>query len=150
MKKSLNEKLMKFEIKILKKYKYYLLLDSIKKKFSFYITCLRKIRFLEQYEWICNSSYLLYFQYFILKYEKPSRVKTIDDEDEERKDLIINCASKANDLLKNELFIYIIDLKNLNINLNLILENANKSFIFSNENIFKYLDYNIRFKTNNR
>ena len=85
-----------------------------------------------------------------MKYEKSSRVKTIDDEDEERKDLIINCASKANDLLKNELFIYIIDLKNRNINLNLILENANTSFIFSNENIFKYLDYNIRFKTNNR
>ena len=35
MKKSLNEKLMKFEIKILKKYKYYLLLDSIKKNFLF-------------------------------------------------------------------------------------------------------------------
>ena len=140
----LNERLNIYNIKLTKKYLYYLFLeeDKLKTNNFFMISCLRKIRFEEQYEWICNPNYLLYFQYFILKYEKPTRIKSIDEKNEEKEKNTIDSFSKANELLKNENFIYIMDGGVNNVDFNKLFEKGSKEFNLSKDNIFEYLDYN--------
>ena len=140
----LNKRLNIYNIKLTIKYLYYLFLeeDKLKTNNFFMISCLRKIRFEEQYEWICNPNYLLYFQYFILKYEKPTRIKSIDENNEEKEKNTIDSFSKANELLKNENFIYIMDGGVNNVDFNKLFEKGSKEFNLSKDNIFEYLDYN--------
>ena len=133
----LNNSLDKYKIKLVVKHKYYLYLECFVKRFSIEIRCLRYVRFGNEYEWICNSFYLLYFQYCVMKYEKPSIIENI----EEKEDIIDNY-SKSSRLLEVGNFIYIIDLNDINIDYNKIFEDSNKEFIFSRENVLKYLDYN--------
>ena len=138
----LNKKLVEYKIKLTIIKKYYLYLEDIENKKLLRISCLRNIRFGDQYEWICNPLYLLYFQYFILKYEKPSSVQDIDDIDEEEEKVdTIDSVSKANQLLKNENLIYIKDYRLQNLDYNQIYEEGNKNSNYSKENIFEYLDY---------
>ena len=143
-KTKLNERLKIYNIKLTIKYLYELFLeeDNLKTNNFFTISCLRKIRFKEQYEWICNPNYLLYFQYFVLKYEKPTRIKSIDEENEEKEKNTIDSFIKANELLKNENYIYIIDKGINNIDFNKLFEKGRKEFDLSKDNIFEYLDYN--------
>ncbi len=141
-KTELNKSLEKYKIKLIIKFMNSLFLEDNEKKNYFMISCLRKIRFEEKYEWICNPNYLLYFQYFVLKYDKPIRIKSIDKENEEKEKNIINSISKANELLKNENFIYITDGWLKNIDFNKLFEEGKKEFDLSKENIFEYLDYN--------
>ena len=56
---------------------YYLYLQDENNKYYIEISCLRNIRFGEHYEWICNPNYLLYFQYLVIKYEKPQVFKQL-------------------------------------------------------------------------
>lgn len=140
-KTELNEKLNKFEIQLLTDNDYYLCLKDNKKKDMISLSCLRKIRFGDQYEWICNPSYLLYFQNEVLKYRKPSRIKTIN---EKQMDIeTIDSINKANELLENEYYIYIQDSTKQNIDFEKIFGDSTKNFDFSKENILKYLDYDI-------
>ena len=138
--KELNKKLNKYKINLSIVDYYYLCLKDNEEKNLINISCLRKIRFGDQYEWICSSFYLLYFQYFVLKYEKPSRVKDIDEEKEEVE--TIDSLGKADELLENEYYIYIKDSKTQNVNFDQIFKDGNKNFEFSKENILKYLNYN--------
>ena len=140
-KTELNEKLNKFEIQLLTDNDYYLCLKDNKKKNMISLSYLRKIRFGDQYEWICNPSYLLYFQNEVLKYRKPSRIKTIN---EKQMDIeTIDSINKANELLENEYYIYIQDSTKQNIDFEKIFGDSTKNFDFSKENILKYLDYDI-------
>jgi len=141
----LNESLKNFKIRLMVENKYSLILGTYDKKNFVEIRCLRKIRFGEKYEWICSPDYLLYFQYFILNYKKPSRVQNIvSKEEEEDKEVdIIDNISKAEKILENENFIYIKDLINQIIDYKEIFAEGNKKFIFSKKNIFEYLDYSI-------
>ena len=136
-----NEKLKDFKVKLAIRYKYYLYLEYNENKNKIQISCLRNIRFGNQYEWICHPAYLLYFQYCILKYNKPSRVQSIDENKEEKVESI-DSVYKAELLLKNDNFIYIKDSGVQTIDLNAIFEDGNKEYIISKENVSEYLDYN--------
>ena len=150
----LNKSLEKFNIRLIIEYNYYLYLEDNEKKNFIKITCLRNIRFGEQYEWICNPLYLLYFQYYIMNYSKPSRVQSIyikgeedeeeegEEEGEEEEEIVdtIDSVSKANQILKNENFIYIKDTPQ--IDFKKIFEDGNEEFSLLKDNILKYLDYN--------
>ena len=141
--KEINEKLEKYKIKLSIKNKYYLCLKHIEQETKFVdISCLRKIRFGDKYEWICSPLYLLYFQYYILKYKKPSSVKYIDEKNNDINEVeTIDSIGKANKLLESEFYIYITDSNIQNIDLKQIFKDGNKNFIFTKENILKYLDY---------
>ena len=123
--KELNKKLEKYKIKLVLKDNYYLFLVDDNNKSYFKISCLRNIRFGEEYEWVCSPHYLLYFQYYELKYEKPSFVEKMDITDKnviEEKVETIDNVSKANQLLIKENFIYIKDSMVQNIDFNKIFE----------------------------
>ena len=78
-----------------------------------------------------------------MKYKKPSRVKYIDEENNDINEVeTIDSIGKANKLLESEFYIYITDSNIQNIDLNQIFKDGNKNFIFTKENILKYLDYN--------
>ena len=142
--KELNKKLEKYKIKLVLKDNYYLFLVDDNNKSYFKISCLRNIRFGEEYEWVCSPHYLLYFQYYELKYEKPSFVEKMDITDKnviEEKVETIDNVSKANQLLIKENFIYIKDSMVQNIDFNKIFEDGKETFTFTKEKIFKYLDY---------
>ena len=143
-KTELNKSLEKYKIKLTIKFMYSLYLEDNEKKNYFMISCLRKIRFDNIYEWICNPNYLLYFQYFVLEYDKPIVIKSIDKKNEEKEKNTIDSISKANELLKNENFICIMDGGIKNIDFNELFEEGKKEFDLSKENIFEYLDYNNR------
>ena len=140
--KEINKNLEKYNVKLVINYRIYLCIEDNNNKRNFLtISCLRKIRFEEQFEWICNPGYLLYFQYFVLNYEKPSRVEIINENNEEKIDTI-DSVIKANKILNEENFIYIKDSGVQKIDFDEIFENSNKDIIFSKENILKYFDYN--------
>ena len=140
----INKDLEKYEIRLKIYEDYYIYLEDIQQKFSFKFSCLRNIKFGNDYEWICNSIYLLYFQYKILKYTKPSRI-LCDNENDEKKEIIetIDSISKANDILTDKNLIRIIDTGVQNIDYNKIFEDGNKKFDFAKDNILKYLNYNV-------
>ena len=141
--KEINKDLEKYEIKLGTFRYYYLYLENFQKNYCIPITCLRNVKFEEEYEWICNPSYLLYFQYIILNYEKPSSIQSIDEKGENKEKVItIDSISKANILLNDENFIYIKDTGVQNIDYNKIFEDGSKEFDLSKENIIEYLDYN--------
>ena len=141
--KEINNKLEKYEIKLGIYEDYNLCLENFQKNYCIPITCLRNVKFEEEYEWICNPSYLLYFQYIILNYEKPSSIQSIDEKGENKEKVItIDDVSKANILLDDENFIYIKDTGVQNIDYNKIFEDGSKEFDLSKENIMEYLDYN--------
>ena len=141
----LNKRLEKFKIRLTIKDKYYLYIEDIEKNNLAKITCLRNVRFGNEYEWICSPHYLLYFQYGILNYKKPSRVLIIDikneGKEEEEKVDTVDTVTKANQILENENFIYIKDTGIQNIDYKKILEDGKKEFNFERENILEYLDY---------
>ena len=141
--KEINKDLEKYEIKLGTFRYYYLYLENFQKNYCIPITCLRNVKFEDEYEWICNPSYLLYFQYIILNYEKPSSIQSIDEKGENKEKVItIDSISKANILLNDENFIYIKDTGVQNIDYNKIFEDGSKEFDLSKENIMEYLDYN--------
>ena len=141
--KEINNKLEKYEIKLGTFRYYYLYLENFQKNYCIPITCLRNVKFEEEYEWICNPSYLLYFQYIILNYEKPSSIQSIEEKGENKEKVItIDSVSKASILLNDENFIYIKDTGVQNIDYNKIFEDGSKEFDLSKENIMEYLDYN--------
>ena len=141
--KEINKDLEKYEIKLGTYEDYYLYLEDIQKNYCIPITCLRYVKFEDEYEWICNPSYLLYFQYIILNYEKPSSIQSIDEKGENKEKVItIDSISKANILLNDENFIHIKDTGVQNIDYNKIFEDGSKEFDLSKENIMEYLDYN--------
>ena len=141
--KEINKDLEKYEIKLGIYEDYNLCLENFQKNYCIPITCLRNVKFEEEYEWICNPSYLLYFQYIILNYEKPSSIQSIDEKGENKEKVItIDSISKANILLNDENFIYIKDTGVQNIDYNKIFEDGSKEFDLSKENIMEYLDYN--------
>ena len=141
--KEINKDLKKYEIK-LGTFRYrHLYLENFQKNYCIPITCLRYVKFEEEYEWICNPSYLLYFQYIILNYEKPSSIQSIEEKGENKEKVItIDSVSKASILLNDENFIYIKDTGVQNIDYNKIFEDGSKEFDLSKENIMEYLDYN--------
>ena len=141
----LNERLKIFKIRLMLKNKYSLILKDYDKNDFVEISCLRNIRFEDQYEWICSPLYLLYFQSYILHYKKPSRVQSIilKEEEEDKKVDTIDSVSKAEQILENENFIYIEDSGKQNIDYKAIFAEGNKAFIFSKNNVFEYLDYSI-------
>ena len=141
--KEINNKLEKYEIKLGIYEDYNLCLENFQKNYCIPITCLRNVKFEEEYEWICNPSYLLYFQYIILNYEKPSSIQSIEEKGENKEKVItIDNISKASILLDDENFIYIKDTGVQNIDYNKIFEDGRKNFDLSKENIMEYLDYN--------
>ena len=138
----LNESLKRFRIRLFIQNRYSLILED----YDFLeIRCLRNIRFEEKYEWIWSPLYLLYFQFYILNYKKPSRVENIalKEEEEDKKVETIDSVSKAEQILLNENFIYIEDSGNQIIDYKDIFAEGNKQFIFSKNNVFEFLDYNI-------
>ena len=141
--KEINNELEKYEIKLGIFRYYYLYLENFQKNYCIPITCLRNVKFEDEYEWICNPSYLLYFQYIILNYEKPSSIQSIEEKGENKEKVItIDNISKASILLDDENFIYIKDTGVQNIDYNKIFEDGSKEFDLSKENIMEYLDYN--------
>ena len=156
-KDEINESLKKFQIRLIIEDKSYLYLEDFDKKNFIQIRCLRYVRFEDLYEWICSPLYLLYFEYFVLKYKKPSRLQIIDlkeeieeeekeegkEKEEDIKVYTIDSISKAEEILQNENFIYIEDSKIQNIDYKKIFEKGNQRFIFTKENILEYLDYSI-------
>ena len=141
--KEINNDLEKYKIKLGIYEDYTLYLENFQKNYCIPITCLRNVKFEEEYEWICNPSYLLYFQYIILNYEKPSSIQSIDEKGENKEKVItIDSISKANILLNDENFIYIKDTGVQNIDYNKIFEDGSKEFDLSKKNIMEYLDYN--------
>ena len=141
--KEINKDLEKYEIKLGTFRHHYLYLEDFQKNYCIPITCLRYVKFEEEYEWICDPSYLLYFQYIILKYEKPSSIQSIEEKGENKEKVItIDNISKESILLDDENFIYIKDTGVQNIDYNKIFEDGSKEFDLSKENIMEYLDYN--------
>ena len=140
-KQEINKKLKEYNLKLTLKDMYFLNLEDIKGENSLEISCLRNIRFGNQYEWVSSPEYLLYFQYSILEYKRPSLVQCIKDNKEEKVDSI-NSVTKANNLLlNNENLIYIKDSNIQNIDFNKIYEDGNQKFSFLEDNIFEYLEY---------
>ena len=137
----LNKRLEKYKIRLMNYDNYCINLEDDKKDYFIKIINLRKIRFGETFEWICNCNHLLYFQYCILKYQKPSRIKSLDENHEEEKVDTIDCISKANEILEDENFIYIKDSGAKNVDFNQIFKDGKKNFDFSKQHILKYLDY---------
>ena len=140
--KQLNEKLSKYKIKISIINETNLCLEDFDRNSCIEILCLRNVRFGEKFEWICNANYLLYFQYFVLNYIKPSRVNELDEDNNEKVETI-DSYNKAEKILSDIYFIYIKDSEKKNFDLKQIFKDGNDiNFFDFKENIFKYLDYN--------
>lgn len=140
-KNELNLELKEYEIQLLLENDSLLCLEDLEQNYCLEILCLRNVRFGEKFEWICNPDYLLYYQYFILNFKKPSRVKEVSENNEKVE--TIDSYIKAEKTLEDIYFIYIKDSVKKNFVLNKIINEANNEKFFElKENIFKYLNYN--------
>ena len=145
-KEMINKSLQQYNIQLVDEQNSRLFLKDLKEEYLLEIDHLRKIKFGKEneynIEWICNPYYLLYYQYFILKYKKPSRVIHINEKEEQVQ--TIDSVDKAYYLLENNCFIWIKDSEIHNIDFNKLFEDGHSKTFFNiknKSNIFKYLDY---------